>query len=143
MKAAFCKQRFLVFGTTRFSMMLYGARGSVYRAWIVTQNTAKFACPSVYYIILVGKRRGTEIRLSAAGISGGRLMDANATSYYKAGGTLPVNAPSYIERDADAELLAALKKSEFCYVLDTRQIGKSSLMVRTADKLRKANVRAE
>ena len=70
-------------------------------------------------------------------------MDENAPSYYTAGGTLPVNAPSYIERDADGQLFAALLNGEFCYVLDTRQIGKSSLMVRTADKLRKQNVRAE
>ena len=70
-------------------------------------------------------------------------MDTDAQTYYTAGGTLSVNAPSYIERDADALLLAALLNSEFCYVLDTRQIGKSSLMVRTADKLRKAHVRAE
>ena len=70
-------------------------------------------------------------------------MEANAQIYYTAGGTLSVNALSYIERNADAEMLAALKNGEFCYVLDTRQIGKSSLMVRTADKLRKAGVRAE
>ena len=70
-------------------------------------------------------------------------MDASEQTYYRAGGTLPINAPSYIERDADGQLIAALLNGEFCYVLDTRQIGKSSLMVRTADKLRKQNVRAE
>ncbi len=38
-------------------------------------------------------------------------------------------------------MLAALRQSEFCYVLNTRQIGKSSLMVRTAQALRAEGVR--
>ena len=57
-------------------------------------------------------------------------------SFYVTGGTLQYDAPSYVERRADQELLAALRKGEFCYVLDTRQVGKSSLMVRTAARLR-------
>ncbi len=48
---------------------------------------------------------------------------------------------SYVERSADRELLAALRELEYCYVLDSRQIGKSSLMVRTAVRLREAGKR--
>ena len=48
-------------------------------------------------------------------------------------------APSYVHRKADDELYEALTDAEFCYVLDARQIGKSSLMVSTAVRLRQAN----
>src|SRR5204863_7682213 len=48
------------------------------------------------------------------------------------------DAPSYVEREADRMLLAALQRGEFCYVLTARQMGKSSLMVRTAGRMREA-----
>ncbi len=51
------------------------------------------------------------------------------------GGTLPISASSYVNRRADAEILGSLLGGEFCYVLDSRQMGKSSLMVRTAQRL--------
>lgn len=57
-------------------------------------------------------------------------------SFYVTGGTLPFNAASYILRQADRDLLAGLSAGEFCYVLNTRQMGKSSLMIRTANHLR-------
>jgi len=41
-----------------------------------------------------------------------------------------------VERWADSELLSALRRGEFCYVLNARQMGKSSLMTRTAVRLR-------
>src|SRR5207249_3713098 len=44
--------------------------------------------------------------------------------------------PSYVERQADLDLFEGLLNGEFCYVLTSRQMGKSSLMVRTANKLR-------
>ena len=58
-------------------------------------------------------------------------------SYYIAGGTLHPEADCYVERDADRELYEGLLRGEFCYVLTSRQMGKSSLMARTAWKLKK------
>lgn len=63
-------------------------------------------------------------------------MSADPAEFFVAGGTLPSDAPSYIPRQADTDLLHALERGEFCYVLTTRQMGKSSLMVRTVAALR-------
>ena len=58
------------------------------------------------------------------------------TSFYVIGGTLQRNAPSYVPRQADEDLYNGLTAGKFCYVLTSRQMGKSSLMVRTAARLR-------
>src|SRR5262249_39452336 len=67
-------------------------------------------------------------------------MTTTGPSFYATGGALRPDAPSYIEREADAELLQSLSQGEFCYVLTSRQMGKSSLMVHTTVRLRKAGV---
>lgn len=57
-------------------------------------------------------------------------------SYYQVGGSLAGNAPNYVRRQADDDLYDGLKAGEFCYVLNCRQMGKSSLQVRTIQRLR-------
>ncbi len=58
------------------------------------------------------------------------------SSFYVTGGSLRPDSQSYIERKADAEIYRALSGGEYCSVFTSRQMGKSSLMVRTAARLR-------
>ena len=54
---------------------------------------------------------------------------------YHVGGSLPVDASSYVRRQADSDFYENLKSGQFCYVLNSRQMGKSSLRVRTMQRL--------
>jgi WD40 repeat protein len=71
-------------------------------------------------------------------------MNANGKAadhgFYVTGGTLRRDAPSYVERQADRTLYEGLLQAKFCYALTVRQMGKSSLMVRTAARLREEGV---
>jgi WD40 repeat protein len=66
---------------------------------------------------------------------------AGVTGFFVSGGTVPLDSRSYVERGADAALFEALSSGRFCYVLNSRQMGKSSLCVRTMARLQKAGAR--
>ncbi|MBD2458719.1 AAA-like domain-containing protein [Nostoc sp. FACHB-87] len=54
---------------------------------------------------------------------------------YQVGASLPPDAPSYVVRKADSDFYHALKAGKYCYVFNSRQMGKSSLKVRVMQRL--------
>jgi WD40 repeat protein len=63
-------------------------------------------------------------------------------SIYTTGGTVQVGGGIYLARQADAELLAMCQSGAFAYILTSRQMGKSSLMVQTATRLSQVGIRS-
>ncbi|HWD39503.1 MAG TPA: AAA-like domain-containing protein, partial [Fimbriimonas sp.] len=64
------------------------------------------------------------------------------TRFFTPGGTLSRSASSYIVREADEQLFEALIAGRYCFLLNSRQMGKSSLSVRTMARLREVGVQS-
>ncbi len=64
-----------------------------------------------------------------------RKQEENQIYSYQVGGCLEPNSPTYVVRKADQDLYQALNKGEFCYVLNSRHMGKSSLRVQMMQQL--------
>ena len=56
--------------------------------------------------------------------------------WFQVGGSLAPEEPTYVMRQADTDLYRCLREGDFCYVLNSRQMGKSSLRVRVMQRLR-------
>jgi len=63
-------------------------------------------------------------------------------SIYTVGGTVQAGGGLYISRKADEKLLELCRNGTFAYILTSRQVGKSSLMVRTAEQLAKEGTKS-
>lgn len=61
---------------------------------------------------------------------------------YTVGGAVQAGGGLYIQRQADHDLLKLCREGAFAYVLTSRQVGKSSLVVRAAEQLREEGIRA-
>jgi len=61
---------------------------------------------------------------------------------YTVGGTVQAGGGIYIRRKADDELLELCRQSEIAFILSSRQVGKSSLIVRTAQQLESEDIRS-
>ncbi|MEI2581160.1 AAA-like domain-containing protein, partial [Scytonema sp. PRP1] len=65
-------------------------------------------------------------------------IEPDSSYDYKVGGVVPLNNLTYVKRKADEDLYKWLKAGEFCYVLNSRQMGKTSLLIRTLRRLERA-----
>ncbi|NJM21721.1 MAG: hypothetical protein HC907_24910 [Richelia sp. SM1_7_0] len=62
-------------------------------------------------------------------------------NYYKVGGSLKANHSTYVSRKADAQIFQRLQIGEYCFVFNSRQMGKSSLRVQAIKKLRAIGIK--
>ena len=61
-------------------------------------------------------------------------------SFFTTGGTVQAEDGVYLQRPADKELLQLCQAGKFVYILTARQMGKSSLMMATAESLWQKNI---
>jgi WD40 repeat protein len=61
--------------------------------------------------------------------------------YYQVGGSLEYQHPAYVVRQADHDLYRELKNGNYCYVLNSRQMGKSSLRVQVMKTLKQEDLK--
>jgi hypothetical protein len=59
----------------------------------------------------------------------------NQRIQFTAGGTVQAQDGTYLPRQADEDLLKLCARGEYAYILTARQMGKSSLMIATAERL--------
>jgi len=68
------------------------------------------------------------------------MLLSSGENFFQVGSGLAPNNPSYVVRRADDELYDQLLAGNFCYVLNSRQMGKTSLRRRTSSRLRSRGV---
>ena len=69
-------------------------------------------------------------------------MTENSTGF-TVGGRLHLSNQTYVHRTSDDELLQELINCKYCYILNARQTGKSSLRIKIVDRLKKCNPKVD